>query len=80
MSRSKKASSKRIANLALARDAKASKVSKSKRGKAKSPKSTLKVKLPKSLIKGRGKCSRRLAALSHLGPAQKVQQNIVDDD
>ena len=68
MSRSKKASSKRVANLALVRDTKASKVSKSKRGKAKSPKSISKVKLPKSLIKGRGKHSKCLMALSYLGP------------
>jgi hypothetical protein len=68
MSRSKKASSKCAANLALVRDVKALKVLKSKCGKAKSPKSISKVKLPKSLIKGRGKRSRRLVALSHLGP------------
>jgi hypothetical protein len=72
MSRSKKASSKHIANLALVHDTKALKVLKSKYSKAKSPKSILKVKLLKSLIKGRGKRSRRLTALSHLSPTQKV--------
>jgi hypothetical protein len=72
MSQSKKASSKCIANLALIHNAKALKVSKSKHDKAKSPKSTLKVKLPKSLIKGCSKRSRHLIALSHLGSTQKV--------
>jgi hypothetical protein len=69
MSQSKKANSKCIANLACVRNAKVLKVLKSKHSKAKSPKLTLKVKLLKSLIKGCGKHSRRLAALSHLGPA-----------
>jgi hypothetical protein len=72
MSQSKKANSKRVANLAYACNAKALKVLKSKCGKAKSLKLILKVKLPKSLIKGRGKHSKRLIALSHLSPAQKV--------
>jgi hypothetical protein len=72
MSRSKKASSKYIANLALIYNTKVLKVLKSKYSKAKSPKLILKVKLSKSLIKGRGKRSRRLAALFYLSSAQKV--------
>ena len=68
MSQSKKANSKCIANLAYTRNTKALKVLKSKRSKAKSLKLTLKVKLPKSLIKGYGKRSKYLAALSHLSP------------
>jgi hypothetical protein len=68
MSQSKKANSKYIANLAYTYNTKALKVSKSKYSKAKSLKSTLKVKLLKSLIKGCNKRSRRLIALSYLGP------------
>ena len=80
MSRSKSSKSKRAENAAHARDAKASKVSTTKRGRGKNPKSAPKVKLPKALMKGRGKKSVRLAALEHLGPAQRVEKNITNDD
>jgi hypothetical protein len=68
MSQSKKANSKRVANLACVHNAKALKVLKSKHGKAKSLKLILKVKLLKSLIKGCGKRFKRLIALSYLSP------------
>ena len=69
MSRSKSSKSKRTENAAYARNAKALKVSTTKRSRGKNPKLAPKVKLSKALIKGCSKKSIRLIVLKHLEPA-----------